>query len=46
MDSYSNTFVEILNDNSLLVVYNDMKYDPGDGKNHKATLVAEIKFIK
>lgn len=44
MDSYSNTFVEVVGDDSLLVVYNDMKYDTGDGKNHKATMVAEIKL--
>lgn len=46
MDSYSNTFVEVIDDSSLLVVYNNMKYDPGDGKNHKATLAAELKFLK
>ena len=44
MDSYSNTFVEVVGDDSLLVVYNDMKYDTGDGKNHKATMVADIKL--
>ncbi len=40
--SYSNTFVEKLSDNSVLVLYNNTKYDEGDGKHHKAAFVRKI----
>ena len=42
MRSYSNSFVEKISENSFLIVYNDMKYDAGDGKAHKATLVRKV----
>ena len=42
MRSYSNSFIEKISDNSFIIVYTDMKYDPGDGKFHKATLVRTI----
>lgn len=44
--SYSNTFVEKLSDQSILVLYNNLKYDDGDGKNHKATFVRKITIEK
>ena len=40
--SYSNTFVEKLSDNSVLVLYNNLKYDDGDGLRHKAAFVRKI----
>lgn len=40
--SYSNTFVEKISENTVLILYNDMKYDCGDGKKHKATLVRTV----
>ena len=44
--SYSNTFIEKTSANSFLVLYNNMKYDDGDGQNHKAAFVKEIAFEK
>lgn len=44
--SYSNTFVEKTGKNSFLVLYNNLKYDDGDGQNHKAAFVKEITFEK
>ena len=46
MDSYSNTFVEKISDDTMLVLYNDLKYDDGDGKNHKAAFVRKITIEK
>lgn len=46
MISYSNSFVEVLDSNSILVLYNHMKYDEGDGVLHKATFVKKITFEK
>ena len=40
--SYSNTFVEKISENTVLILYNDMKYDCGDGKKHKATLARTV----
>lgn len=40
--SYSNTFVEKLSENSVLVLYNNLKYDDGDGLRHKAAFVRKI----
>jgi len=40
--SYSNFFIEQLSRDSVLVLYNDLKYDEGDGVCHKATFVREI----
>ena len=44
--SYSNTFVEKLSENSVLVLYNNMQYDDGDGKKHKAAFVQKITVEK
>lgn len=40
--SYSNIFLERLSENSFLVLYNDLKYDEGDGVCHKAGFVRRI----
>ena len=42
MDTYANTFVEVLSDDTFLMCYTDTKYQTGDGLNHKATLVRKI----
>ena len=42
--SYSNTFVEVTGDNSLLVLYNNVKYVGDDGLYHKAAFVKKITF--
>lgn len=44
--SYSNTFIEKLSDDTVLVLYNNLKYDDGDGKNHKAAFVRKITVTK
>ena len=44
--SYSNIFVERLNNDSALVLYNDLKYDEGDGVHHKAAFVRKITLKK
>lgn len=44
--SYSNTFVEKLSDHSVLVLYNDLQYDEGDGQKHKAAFVRKITIKK
>lgn len=44
--SYSNTFCEKLDDDSFLLLYNDMKYDEGDGVFHKAAFVRKITVKK
>ena len=44
--SYSNTFVEKLSDHSLLVLFNNLQYDDGDGKKHKAAFVQKITVTK
>lgn len=41
-DSYSNTFVEKLSENAILVIYNDLKHLEDDGKLHKAAFVRKI----
>ena len=41
--SYSNLFMEVLEDDTVLVLYNNQKYDDGDGQNHKAGFVAVLK---
>lgn len=43
-DSYSNTFVEKVSENSFLILYTDLKYDNGDGLYHKAGLVKRINI--
>lgn len=42
--SYSNVFVEKISDNSMLILYNNMKYDEGDGIKHKAAFVRTVTF--
>lgn len=44
--SYSNLFVEKISDDSVLVLYTDLKYDPGDGQHHKAGVVRKITITK
>lgn len=44
--SYSNTFIEKISDDTILVIYNDLKYDPGDGQHHKAAFVRKITVTK
>lgn len=44
--SYSNTFVEKLSEQSFLVLYNNLKYDDGNGKNHKAAFVRKTTIEK
>ncbi len=44
--SYSNTFVERLDENSFLILYTNLKYDPGDGQHHKAGFVRKITIEK
>ncbi len=40
--SYSNTFVELLSDDSFLLLYNDLKYIGSDGLRHKAAFTRRI----
>ena len=42
--SYSNVFVEKVSENTMLVLYNNAKYDEGDGENHKAAFVRTVMF--
>ena len=44
--SYSNLFAEVLEDDSVLVLYNNQKYDEGDGQNHKAAFIAVLKCVE
>lgn len=44
--SYSNTFVEKVSDDTVIVLYNDMKYDDGTGRPTKAGLVKKITVKK
>lgn len=44
MDTYANTFVEVLSEDTFLICYTDMKYQTGDGLNHRTTLVRKITF--
>lgn len=44
MDTYANTFIEVLSEDTFLICYTDMKYQTGDGLNHRATLVRKITF--
>lgn len=43
--SYSNIFVEKIEKNTMLVLYNNAKYDEGDGKKHKAGFVRAVSFL-
>ena len=42
--SYSNTFYEKISDDTFLLLYNDVRYDEGDGVFHKAAFVRKIKI--
>lgn len=42
--SYSNSFVEKISNNEFIILYNDLKYDNGDGLNHKAGLIKKVKI--
>ena len=42
--SYSNVFVEKIESNTMLVLYTNLKYDEGDGQNHKAAFVRTVTF--
>lgn len=42
--SYSNLFVEKLSEDTMLVLYNNNKYDEGDGIKHKAGFVRTVTF--
>ena len=44
METYANTYMEAVSDDTVLLCYNDMKYDAGDGLAHRATLVRKITF--
>lgn len=44
--SYSNTFVEKLNEDTFLVLYNNLKHDPGDGMRHKSAFVRKVTLKK
>ena len=45
-DSYCNTFMYPVSEDTVLLCYNDMKYDSGDGLEHRASLVRKIRFEK
>ena len=42
-DSYSNCFVDVLEDDTVLVLYNNQKYIDTDGLKHKAGFIAVLK---
>ena len=44
--SYSNIFIERISKDTVLVLYNDLKYDEGDGIHHKAAFVQKITVKK
>ena len=44
--SYSNTFVDYKGGNEFLILYNNLKYDEGDGVHHKAAFVRKISIEK
>ena len=46
MQSYSNTFLEILDDGRVAVLFNDLKYlEPRDPEYHKAAFIAFLKCV-
>ncbi|MBR4865441.1 MAG: exo-alpha-sialidase [Clostridia bacterium] len=46
MQSYSNTFLEILDDDRVAVLFNDLKYlEPGDREYRKAAFVAFLRCV-
>lgn len=44
MDSYANTFAYAVEEDTLLLLYNDMKYQTGDGLDHRATMAGRFTF--
>lgn len=42
--SYSNTFVDKLGEDTFIILYNNLKYDEGDGVYHKAAFVRKIRL--
>lgn len=38
--------IERINNDTVLVLYNDLKYDEGDGIHHKAAFVRKITLKK
>ena len=44
MDTYANTFLSVVSDDTVLLCYNDMKYQTGDGLDHRATMAGRITF--
>lgn len=40
--SYSNLFIEKISEDSFIVLTTDLKYDDGDGQNHKAGFIRKI----
>ena len=42
METYANTFVSVVDEETFAVCYTDVKYKTGDGLDHKATLVRRI----
>ena len=44
--SYSNLFMEVLEDDTVLVLYNNQKYKDSDGLNHKAAFIAVLKPVE
>ena len=42
--SYSNVFVEKISDDTMLVLYNNLQHDDGDGMKHKAGFVRTVTF--
>lgn len=43
-DTYANTSLYAVSEDTVLLQYNDMKYQTGDGLDHRATLVRKITF--
>lgn len=43
--SYSNVFVEKISEDTMLVLYTNMKYDEGDGVKHKSAFVRTVRFV-
>ena len=43
--SYCNTFVEIISEDSFIILYNDLKYTDSDGRCHKAAFTRRITLL-
>lgn len=47
MQSYSNTFLDILQDDRVVVLFNDLKYrEPGETEYHKAAFAAFLRCVE